>query len=170
MRNVIEVPYDKYILEVENQLKSGGLFLSSKGEKANTMVIGWGGITIFWGEPIFLVPVRKSRYTHGLIEQSGEFTVSVPLNRDLKKALAFCGSRSGRDFDKFKECNLTPIPGIKVDAPIIGECTLHYECKVIYKQDMVPENLDAQLTQKCYPSSDYHTFYFGKIVACYTTE
>ncbi len=170
MGNIKEVPYDRYILEVENQLKSGGLFLSSKGEKANTMVIGWGGITFFWGKPIFLVPVRKSRYTHDLIEQSGEFTVSVPLNRNLKKALAFCGSRSGRDFDKFKECNLTPIPGIKVNAPIIGECTLHYECKVVYKQDMIPEKFDAQLIQKWYCAPDYHTFYFGEIVACYTTE
>lgn len=170
MGNIREVPYDEYILEVEKQLKSGGLFLSSKGEKANTMVIGWGGITVFWGKPIFLVPVRKSRYTHGLIEQSGEFTVSVPLKRDLKKALAFCGSKSGRDFDKFKECNLTPVPGIKVNAPIIGECTLHYECKVVYKQDMIPGNLDVQIDQTWYGSPDYHTFYFGEIVACYLTE
>ena len=76
-----------------------------------------------------MVPVRKSRYTHGLIEKSGEFTVSVPLNKDLKDALMFCGTKSGRDYDKFKECNLTPIPGKEIDTPVIGECQLHYECK-----------------------------------------
>jgi flavin reductase (DIM6/NTAB) family NADH-FMN oxidoreductase RutF len=162
-----DVPYNQYISEVEHQLRNGGLFLTSKGEKINTMVIGWGGINFFWGKPIFLVPVRKSRYTHMLIDKSGEFTVSVPLSNDLRKALAFCGSKSGRDFDKFKECNLTPVPGTKVNTPIIGECSLHYECKVVYKQDMTPENLALELNHKWYP--DYHTFYFGEIVACYIT-
>ncbi|NLO82495.1 MAG: flavin reductase family protein [Clostridiales bacterium] len=163
-----EVAYNQYLCEVEKQLKSGGLFLTSRGEKVNTMVIGWGGIVFFWGRPVFLVPVRKSRYTHGLIEKSGEFTVSVPPKEDLKAALTFCGTKSGRDFDKFKECNLTPVPGEKVNTPVIGECWLHYECKVICRHDLVPENLDPEIDRKFYP--DYHTFFLGEIVACYTTE
>ncbi len=162
-----EVSYNEYLSQVEQQLKSGGLFLTSKGQKANIMVIGWGGINIFWGRPIFVVPVRKSRYTHGLIEESGEFTVSIPLNKNLKEALAFCGSKSGRDYDKFKECHLTPLPGKKISTPVIGECSLHYECKVVYKQDMNPENLVDEINSKWYP--DYHTFYFGEIIACYET-
>ena len=84
-----DVPYNQYLGEGEKQLKSQGLFLTSKRGKVNTMVIGWGGIVFIWGKPIFMVPVRKSRYTHGLIEKSGEFTVSVPLNKDLKDALMF---------------------------------------------------------------------------------
>ncbi|SHF92884.1 Flavin reductase like domain-containing protein [Caldanaerobius fijiensis DSM 17918] len=162
-----EVPYNQYIAEVNKQLTSGGLFLTSKGDKVNTMVIGWGGITFFWGKPIFIVPVRLSRYTHQQIEKSNEFTVSVPMGDSLKEALRFCGSRSGRDYDKFKECNLTALPGQKVSTPIIKECSLHYECKVVYKQDMIPENLATELNQKWYP--DYHTMYFGEIVACYLT-
>lgn len=165
-----QVPYNQYLVEVEQHLKQGGVFLSAKAEKINTMVIGWGGINVYWGKPIFVVPVRKSRYTHGLIEKSGEFTVSIPLKEDMRKALAFCGTKSGRDFDKFKECNLTPEPGQKVNAPIIKECSLHYECKVVYKQDMIPDNLDAEIDKKFYPSPDYHTLYFGEIVACYLTE
>jgi Flavin reductase like domain. len=162
-----EVPYNQYLTEVDKHLKQGGIFLTSKGEKVNTMVIGWGGINIYWGKPIFIAPVRKSRYSHNLIETSGEFTISIPLNEDMRKALAFCGSKSGRDFDKFKECNLTPVPGQKVNTPIIKECSLHYECKVVYKQDMIPENLDPAIDKKFYP--DYHTLYFGEIVACYLT-
>ena len=57
-----DVPYNQYLGEVEKQLKSQGLFLTSKGGKVNTMVIGWGGIVFIWGKPIFMVPVRKSRY------------------------------------------------------------------------------------------------------------
>ncbi len=164
-----EIPYDQYLPEVENQLKSGGLFLTSKVDnKVNTMVIGWGGIVFFWEKPAFLVPVRKSRYTHELIEKSGEFTVSIPLNKNLKEAINFCGTNSGRDIDKLKECNLTALPGIKVDTPVIGECPLHYECKVIYKHELTPENLDPEINKKFYPN--YHTFFLGEIVACYLTE
>ncbi|SNX53386.1 flavin reductase family protein [Thermoanaerobacterium sp. RBIITD] len=163
-----EVPYDMYIKEVNQKLTSSGIFLTTKADKLNTMIIGWGGITYFWGKPIFVVAVRESRFTHNQIEKSGEFTVNIPLNEDLRKAIAFCGTKSGRDYDKFKECNLTAVPSQKIETPVIGECSLHYECKVVYKQDMIKENLDANIDKKWYP--DYHTMYFGEIVACYIAE
>ncbi|MGF7430060.1 flavin reductase family protein [Thermoanaerobacterium thermosaccharolyticum] len=166
--SIKEVPYDMYMKEVNQKLTSRGIFLTTKENKLNTMVIGWGGITYFWGKPVFLVAVRKSRFTYSQIEKSGEFTISVPLNEDLNKAIAFCGTKSGRDFDKFKECNLTPIPSQKIETPIIGECSLHYECKVVYKQEMLKENLNADIDKRWYP--DYHTFYFGEIVASYIKE
>lgn len=112
-----EVPYNQYIKEVDQYLKRGGIFLTTGHDKINTMVVGWGGINFFWGKPIFIVPVRKSRYTHGIIEQTGEFTLSIPMGKDLRKELAFCGTKSGRDYDKFKECNLTPVPAQKLKHP-----------------------------------------------------
>ncbi len=162
-----EVSYNHYLKEVEHYLINSGLFLTAGKAKVNTMVIGWGGINVFWNKPVFLAMVRKSRYTHELIEKTGQFTVSVPLEKDLKEALGFCGTHSGRNLDKFKECNLTPLPGLKIDTPVIAECPLHYECRVIYKQDMLPENLDSGLVREFYPQPDYHTFYVGEIVACY---
>jgi len=162
------VPYDKYIKEVNQQLTKGGVFLTTQGkDKANAMVIGWGGITFFWGRPIFLVPVRESRFTYNLIDGTGEFTVSVPMDRDMKKALALCGTKSGRDLDKFRECGFTAIPGQKVNVPVIGECSLHYECRVVFKQPMNPELLDKAISERFYP--DYHTMFYGEILACYTT-
>ncbi len=165
-----DIPYNQFILEVNRQLTSGGIFLNTMGEKVNTMVIGWGGINVFWGKPIFIVPVRKSRFTHRQLEDSGEFTISVPLDQDkhLKSALAFCGSKSGKDYDKFKECGITPAPAKILNTPIVGECPLHYECKVVYKQDIIPENLNKGINEKWYP--DYHTLYFGEILACYIKE
>jgi flavin reductase (DIM6/NTAB) family NADH-FMN oxidoreductase RutF len=152
------------------QMSTDGLFLTTKAMKLNTMVIGWGGVNIYFRIPIFIVPVRTSRYTHEQMEDSKYFTVSVPQFGELKKALAFCGTKSGKDFDKFAECNLTAVPGRTVDVPVIKECYLHYECKIIYKQHMVPETLNKNLNEQVYPNSDYHTFYFGKILACYENE
>ncbi|HHY82541.1 MAG TPA: flavin reductase family protein [Clostridiales bacterium] len=168
--NVKHVPYDLYLKEVTEQLTHKGIFLTTCGEKDNTMIIGWGGITYFWNKPIFLVPVRYSRYTWQNINSTNVFTVSIPLNKDMKEAINYCGTKSGRDVDKFKECGLTPVPGKFVQAPIIGECSLHYECRVVFKQSMEPVLLDEKIKNSSYRNNDYHTMFYGEIVACYLTE
>ncbi|HCS75310.1 MAG TPA: flavin reductase [Clostridiales bacterium] len=169
--NVVKrVPYDHYLKELTHYLTNGGVFLNTHGEKDNTMIIGWGGITYYWNKPIFLVPVRTSRYTWKAINDTGEFTVSVPLGVDLKKAIAFCGSKSGRDFDKFQESNLTPLPGKLVKAPVIRECTLHYECRVLFKQTMDPSLLDDSVKERHYRNDDFHTMFYGEILECYTSN
>ncbi len=164
-----EVAYDEYMTKVNKKLRSGGIFLTAKGEKPNMMTIGWGFIGHMWGKPIFLVPVRKTRFTYGLIEKSNEFTVSIPFD-GLKKELALCGSKSGRDIDKFRECALEAVEGTVINTPVIGQCDLHYECKVVFKQEMNPEHLDIEYDGKWYGKKDYHMLYFGEIVACYLKE
>ncbi|MDT8337296.1 MAG: hypothetical protein RQ856_05670, partial [Candidatus Izemoplasmatales bacterium] len=80
-----------------------GIFLNTKKDNTiNTMIIGWGGINVIWGRPIFIVLVRDSRATYDLIESSKEFTISVPINKNMKKEIAICGTKSLRDMDKFK--------------------------------------------------------------------
>lgn len=122
-----------------------------------------------WGKPIFTVIVRSSRYTYELIEKSGEFTVSIPL-KPMPQALGICGSKSGREIDKFAAAGLAVLAGQKITTPVISGCGLHFECKIIYKQAMNPSQLDESLNNKWYDSGDYHTFYAGEIVACYTEE
>ena len=149
-------------------LHTQGAFLTVKsGEKINTMTISWGNIGFEWNRPIFTVLVRKSRHTFDMIENTDNFTVSIPLRTDLKKALAVCGSKSGRDIDKFKECNLTLENSKIVTTPIIGECELHYECKIVYKQEMSPHLLSKDVIESAYANGDYHTIYYGEIVATY---
>ena len=164
MKNVDFKQYANVILE---KMSSGGVFLTSKlGDKVNTMTIGWGGVNFYWKEGIFEAPVRYSRYSHDMIDKSGVFTVSVPIgDDDVKKQLAFCGSHSGRDCDKFAECGLTLSDGITIDVPVINECSLNIECEVVFKTDIEPDNLDKEINEKWYP--DYHTLFFGKIKACY---
>lgn len=148
-----------------------GIFLNTKkDEKINTMIIGWGGINVIWGRPIFIVLVRDSRATYDLIESSKEFTVSIPINKNMKKEIAICGTKSLRDIDKFKECNFTPIKGRKIDTPIIAEAELHYECKVIYKQTLNQEVVPQIVKSRYYNNNANHTVYYGEIIDQYIYE
>jgi len=158
--------------EVMQQVKSKGAFLVAKskdGKKINVMTIGWAAIGYMWSKPIMTVMVRKSRFTHCIIGKASSFTVSIPGD-DLGEALNFCGTKSGRDVDKFKGCKLSVVPAQKVDTPIINIPGFHYECKIVYKSETNPDFLCKEYREDIYEDNDdYHTFYFGEIVACYKT-
>jgi len=151
------------------QLTKGAFLTVKVGEALNTMTIGWATIGFIWRKEIFMVAVRDSRHTFGLIEKSDNFTVTIPADNSFKDAVIFCGTKSGRDFDKFKECNLQQKASQHVESPIIDIPGVHYECQIIYKSSMDPKDLDARL-DKLYPEMDFHTLYFGEILACYETE
>lgn len=162
------VNFTQGLEEAMNCLHKQGAFLTVKsGDKTNTMTISWGNIGFEWNKPIFTVLVRQSRYTYELIENSKEFTVSIPLNNNLKKPLAFYGSKSGRDINKYEQCPLTLEAGKSVSTPVIGDCELHYECKIVYKQEMNPNLLTEEIKKSSYKNDDYHTLYYGEIVNCY---
>ena len=149
----------------------GGIFLSTAAEgfASNTMTIGWGGLIRFFNLPVFLVPVRKTRHSHTLLEKSNVFSVSIPLH-DMKAELAFAGTKSGRDMLKFEGHGLTAAPGEKVSAPIVAECEIHLECRVIATPDFPEAALDKSLLAKWYADRDMHTLFFGEVISCYTTR
>jgi len=170
MMRKIEIPTFRFINETIERLDHPGLLLvSGTLEQANVMTIGWGLPGVLWGRPFFIVAVRPSRYTYQFIEKTGEFTVNIP-RRGMEEIVNYCGTVSGRNHDKFKEKGLTPLPSRQVDAPIIGECVIHYECRVAYKTQVVREDLPSSILSAYYPSGDYHTLYFGEIVAVYANE
>lgn len=144
----------------------GLLLLSGNANESNVMTIGWGTIGIIWGKPIFCVLVRPSRYTDSFIKKYNEFTVNVPLPR-MEKIALYCGTVSGRNYNKFKEKNITLLPGKKVKCPTIKECDIVYECRVIHKNSIMPAELIPEISPKYYPKGDYHTVYFGEILAVY---
>lgn len=156
---------EKQFLE---KLYDGGVFLTVGGEKPNTMTIGWASIGVYWYMDVLTVCVRRQRYTHELLEKTTDFTVSVPLDDSCKEQLAFAGSASGRDVDKFSGHGLTAVPGRKVDAPVVGECGLHFECKVKMQTEM--DRMDPEVLKRWYPQNDLHTLYFAQIVDCYYTK
>ena len=127
----VEISPKTHLQETLHKLTRLGLLLVSAGTdgKPNAMTIGWGTIGVIWGKRIFTVLVRPSRYTYKLLGESDSFTVCVPSST-LQAAVSFCGTRSGRDYDKFKECDLTPLPSTQVSAPGIAECPIVYECQI----------------------------------------
>ena len=161
----IQVGATDYLPETIQALASPGLLLVSldKRGRPNVMTIGWGSIGTYWAKPVFIVPVRESRYTYRCMNGTGDFTVNV-LPRKLADLAAFCGTVSGRDHDKLPEANLTATPSLSVKSPIIEECVLSYECKVVYVNDVVPKALAQDLAGACYPKGDYHRLFFGQIL------
>lgn len=162
-----QVTFQELSQDLLNQLVKGAFLTAKSGDEVNTMTIGWGSIGYYWGKPIMTVPVRYSRHTYSVIENSDTFTVSVPVNVDLKKELAFCGTKSGRDMDKIKESGLSLEDSQVVDTPIIAECDLHIECKIVYKQAMEPGNIASEIRKASYSAPNFHTMYYGEIVSAY---
>lgn len=148
---------------------SDGAFLTVKsGKDVNSMTIGWALMGYVWNRPIMMVAVRPSRHTFSIIDRSGDFTVSVPSS-DMSRELSFCGTRSGRNCDKFRECGLNVVDARKVRSPIINIPGTHYECRIVLKSRMNPKFLICEYDE-LYPKRDYHTFYFGEIEECYEIE
>lgn len=151
-------------------LAKGAFLTTAANGKRNTMTIGWGSLGFKWGVPTFTVMVRQSRYTKELIDANGEFTVSFPVNEGFSKAISLCGTKSGRDIDKFTEAGLTTIPGETVSVPVIKGCGLHLECKIVEHYTMQADKFDKELGEKWYGAGDWHTCYTGVITAAYVEE
>lgn len=97
-------------------------------ERPNILTASWVGICCS-EPPMISLAIRKSRYSHAIIEESREFVVNL-TTENLFKVTDYCGVVSGRDVDKFKETKLTPIRGAKIKAPLIKECPINLECEV----------------------------------------
>ena len=97
-------------------------------EKPNIITIAWTGI-VNSNPPMTYISVRPSRYSYDIIKESGEFVINLTPSRLVRQA-DWCGVKSGRDVDKFKECHLTPGKANQVSAPLIEECPINLECKV----------------------------------------
>ena len=161
------VDYRDHLTETIKAFNESRVLLVSQGNKGlpNAMAIGWGSLGIIWRSPIFIVLVRPSRYTYKLIEETGEFTVNVAPPQ-LKEVVEYCGTVSGRDHNKFKEKQLTAIPSTKVKTPIVKEGMIHFECRVVNKNDLVLSELTKPIITQLYSEGDFHRIYFGEILAC----
>jgi len=163
------IAYNDYANEALTALGKGAFLTVAHGGKHNTMTIGWGSLGIAWGKPIMMVMVRPSRFTHHLLEASGEFTVSIP-RKDLSQALGLCGTKSGRDVQKPEAAGLDLKHIPEIATPVIAGCGLHFACKVVYKQAMDLDGLVPAYRSRWYGTGDAHTVYYGEIVAAYCDE
>lgn len=99
-----------------------------ENEKPNIITVAWTG-TVCTNPAMVYISVRKERHSYDIIKESEEFVINLGT-KELAKAVDYCGVRSGRDVDKFKEMNLTPIDGNYVGAPLIMESPVNIECKL----------------------------------------
>ncbi len=98
------------------------------GAEKNIITAAWTGI-INSNPPMAYVSVRKCRHSHHLIAESGEFVINL-TTEELAHATDYCGVKSGRDVDKWKETGLTPEPAEQVNCPMIAESPVNLECRV----------------------------------------
>jgi len=159
-----------YAGDICKAMKKGILLTSKADGQVNTMTIGWGTMGVEWGKPIFVAYVRGSRYTHQMIEKSGEFTVNIPVGNADGQILGVCGTKSGRDMDKIKELNLTLEEPLNCGVPGIKELPLTLECKVLYRMEQTLDTIPQDILDKYYPNGDFHYAYYAEIVGAYIAE
>ena len=96
--------------------------------KTNIITSAWTG-TVCTNPPMAYISVRPERYSYGMLKETGEFVINLTTEK-LVRATDYCGVKSGRDTDKWKETGLTPIPAQEVNVPLIKESPVNIECRV----------------------------------------
>jgi len=129
----------------------------------NTMTASWGALGELWNKKVCFAFVRPQRYTRGFMDAATRFTLSF-FPEESREALEFCGSHSGRDFDKAEATGLTPFepaPG----TVSFAQARLIVVARKIYTHDIDPGGFLDQDIADCYHSGDYHRMYVGEIQA-----
>lgn len=135
----------------------------------NTMTASWGGLGFLWNKNTAFCFVRPSRHTYSFIENAKRFTLSF-FDASYRKILNFCGSHSGRDYDKAAETGLVPIAG-EEGIVYFEQARLVLVCEKLYTQDFDPARfLNPDLDAMNYPLGDYHRMYVGEILSCLKKE
>lgn len=123
---------NKQIWKPGNMLYPLPAVMVSAGDRegnTNILTIAWTG-TVCTNPPMVYISVRPERYSYSMIKESGEYVINLTTEK-LVQATDFCGVRSGKDVDKWKECGLTPGKAHTLEyAPVIRECPVNIECKV----------------------------------------
>lgn len=137
------------------------LLTAKDGNGCNPMTVSWGGVGELWGKDTATVYVRESRYTKKLIDSENYFSLCF-FNENQKDALKFCGSKSGRDFDKVKETGLTAV--YDEAAPYFAEAKLVLICRKMACQLLHESSfIDDDIMKKWYSDGDMHYIYFSEI-------
>jgi flavin reductase (DIM6/NTAB) family NADH-FMN oxidoreductase RutF len=135
----------------------------------NTMTASWGTFGILWNKPIAFCFIRPQRYTIEFVTKAEMFTLSF-FEEKYRDALNFCGSHSGRQTDKTLQTGLTSV--VNENGSIyFSEARLVLECRKLYSDSLKSENFFKDtLIKDIYPKGDFHHFFIGEIINCYSSE
>jgi flavin reductase (DIM6/NTAB) family NADH-FMN oxidoreductase RutF len=167
MENYKKISIEEIKESVSTLIGKGWMLITAGNLKSfNTMTASWGNLGFLWNKNIATIYLRPQRYTKEFVDRENIFTLSF-FKEDYRKALTICGSKSGRDGDKVKEAELTPIetPNKSIS---FQEAHIIIECRKIYKDNLNPESfIDKSIPNEIYPTKDFHTQYIGEILAVY---
>ncbi len=137
------------------------LITAGTKERCNTMTASWGALGVLWGVPMATIYIRPQRYTKEFVDGQEYFTLSF-FPEQYRKALSLCGSKSGRDVDKVRECGFT-VAAADCGAPHFEQAELVLVCRKRMAVPMDPALMPEDMKEKWY-DNDYHTMYWGEVV------
>lgn len=167
MKQRVEIDFYSCASEILNRMRDGGVLCTVADEagEQNLLTLGWGQIGPFYhGHPILTIAVTPLRYSFRFLEEVSEFVIAVP-DDTLRHAATLCGTRSGRDLDKFEAAGLAPVPSVHVRTPSILECPINVECRIY--TSVAPPHMLLTPEHRQHPIQDQHTIYFAEVLGTY---
>jgi flavin reductase (DIM6/NTAB) family NADH-FMN oxidoreductase RutF len=140
------------------------LITAGNKDNFNTMTASWGGMGFLWNVPVAYIFIRPQRYTYQFVEANNYFTLCF-FEHKHKDILNYCGSHSGKDGDKVKECGLIPLETDHGNV-YFEQAKLVVESTKLYYSDIDPKHFVDSAIQRNYPDNDYHRMYIGKVMNC----
>ena len=145
------------------------LVCAGKKEGFNMMTASWGGLGWLWNKPVAFIFVRPERYTHEFIEAEERLSLSF-FTEAQREAIKFCGSKSGRDFDKCRETGLSAVE-LESGTVTFAEARLVLDCRKLFKASMEKTDfIDKEILAKWYndnPGGSLHDVYIAEIEGVY---
>lgn len=145
-------------------------FLITGGNKLadyNTMTASWGSFGEMWGKHIFICGIRPNRKTFNYVDNDEYFSISF-FNEKYREMLKFCGSHSGRDYDKAKETGITP--AMLENTVTFEEAEMVFICRKMYAQNLDENLFTDKSALKFYANDPYHKIYMSEIIDVYVKE
>ena len=153
--------------EILHRMAHGGVLCTVVDEagKQNVLTLGWGLIgRSYHGNPICIIAITPLRYSWRFIEAVPDFVLAIP-DDGLQTAAEICGTKSGRDLDKFADAKLTPVPSAHVKAPSVLECPINVECRIYTR--VAPPHMLLTPEHRERPLEQQHTIYFAEVLGTY---
>ena len=130
--------------------------------RVNTMTASWGTVGILWNKPVAICFIRPQRYTYEIVERAERLSLSF-LPEEYRGALRYCGTKSGRDGDKFAASGLTVAHSDGAGVPYVAESEAVMICRKLYVDDLCEAKFIDPEMLKHYAAQDYHRFYVCEI-------
>ncbi len=166
----IELDFWQSVPQILDRMRSGGVLCTvvDNAGTPNVLTLGWGLLGHHYhSRPIVVIAVSPPRYSWRFLEETGEFVIAVP--DDSQRAAAdLCGTRSGRDLDKFEASGLTRVASAHVRAPSIREFAINVECAT--STGVAPPHMLLTPEHRERPVDEQHTIYFAEVLGTYRYE